>query len=145
MVSTLTAIKSALIVDDDPDSRELLKLMLEVQGISSWTTDSATEAQAFAAKARPSLILTDLWMRPVDGWTLTRALRASPQTREIPIIVTSGAVLGGERDIALLEDCHGFLSKPLDPGTFVEAVKSAIKPGRGTIKTRGRIDWWRQK
>lgn len=80
-----------LVVDDDSDKRELLKLALAVEGYEVHTAVNGREALDAIESLRPDLIISDVMMPEVNGFELTRQIRENPQTRYIPIILQSAA------------------------------------------------------
>lgn len=80
-----------LVVDDDPDKRELLKVTLALEGYEVRTATNGREALAAIASFQPDLIISDVMMPEVNGFELARQIRENPQTRYIPIILQSAA------------------------------------------------------
>ena len=93
-----------LIVEDDPDSRDILSKMISVQG---WKTQVAPDGQtalSLISNHLPVLILLDLMIPKVTGFEIIRKLRHDKETRDIPIIVISG--LGADERLQKLEVNH---------------------------------------
>jgi len=76
-----------LIVEDDAESREMLKVLLEARGYTLLCAGDGGEGFHLAVKQQPDLIITDLAMPEVDGFDLIRLLRQEPVTSAIPVIV----------------------------------------------------------
>jgi CheY-like chemotaxis protein len=104
-----------LIVDDEPDLRETLKLLLQMRGHTVSVAENGQEAVSTAARARPDVIVMDVRMPVMDGITATRLLHAQPETESIPVICTSG-YLGGEYSPrqAFVAGCVECLPKPME-------------------------------
>jgi len=101
-----------LIVEDDPALRESLRQTLEEGGYAARTADTGAAAfDALGAGQRPCLILLDLAMPGMDGWTFLQQARRQPAMAGIPIVVLSGRLLGPARDSALPAD--GYIRKPV--------------------------------
>ena len=79
--------KYILVVDDDPDLVETVAMMLESKGCEVGMAYDGIEAEESIKKRRPDLIILDIMMPRKDGYVLCAELKASPKTREIPIIL----------------------------------------------------------
>src|SRR5207248_3835551 len=104
---------TVLIVDDDVDARRIYGEYLRVKGMTAFSATDGRKAIEKANDLKPDVIVLDLAMPRVDGWTVLKSLRGSSWTRTIPIIVVS-AVSDG-RDEAYYAGCDGFLTKPCPP------------------------------
>jgi len=82
---------NVLVVDDDPDKRNLLAVALEMAGYQVHTANDGEAGLASVESHLPDLIITDVMMPKMDGYELARRVRANPQTRFIPIIIQSAA------------------------------------------------------
>lgn len=108
------AAKSVLIVDDDPQNLELARNLLVHHGYDVHTAVTAEQVLQIIQAASPRLILLDLQLPGLDGFALTRQLKADPGTRHIIIVgVTDHALKGVERR-AQEAGCDGYVAKPLD-------------------------------
>jgi two-component system, chemotaxis family, chemotaxis protein CheY len=105
--------KRVLIVDDDPDTVHLVQTIVELEGYEVRSARNGAEALSVINDSyKPDLILLDLMMPVMDGWTFSRTVRQSETTRETPIIVLSGV-----HDIRRRVDglpIDGYLAKPFD-------------------------------
>lgn len=109
----MTTKRSILLVDDDADVRESIGEALEEGGYHVATAPNGKEAlrQLRADDVRPDLILLDIMMPEMDGWTFRKEQRQDPTIASIPVIVFTA--YGAPRDIAKQLDAAGFLKKPL--------------------------------
>lgn len=111
-----------LIAEDHPDSREALGALLEAFGFEVILAVNGIEAVAFARRDRPDLILMDVMMPALDGLEATRQLRASPETRDIPIITLTA--LDQAREKALDAGADDFLAKPINSRVLFSKLTS---------------------
>jgi DNA-binding response OmpR family regulator len=114
---------SILLVEDDPDTRELYRLALIVAGFRVIAVGDGVEALRFVERERPTLIVLDLGLPSLSGADVQRELAAQTDTRDIPIVVVTGS------EVATL-DPSGFaciLRKPATPDAVVEAVINCLK------------------
>jgi two-component system, cell cycle response regulator DivK len=115
-----------LVVDDYDDTREVVKLLLEMAGHIVIEAANGREAVEIATVSVPDLILMDLAMPVMDGLTATRMLRAQPETAAIRIVaVTANGNHPSWREAALLSGCDGCYGKPLAFESLSEIIGSA--------------------
>jgi CheY-like chemotaxis protein len=118
-----------LVVDDEPDARDLLRTVLEYCGALVTVSSSATEALATLERITPDVILTDIAMPTRDGYWLTNAIRQLPGGRgdKVPIVAITahGEQHGPERTLGA--GFQGHLRKPLDPWELCRALSSLVR------------------
>jgi PAS domain S-box-containing protein len=112
----------ALIVDDDADARELLTFLLEVNGAMVTTADSAVQALHLIEQSRPDILLSDIGMPDMDGYTLLRTIRQSEKNRSIPAIALTAYAGDLDRQQAIQVGFHHHVTKPIDPDTVTAIV-----------------------
>ena len=111
-----------LIVDDNPVNLKLARVLLEGAGHEIRTAADAEEALEVLKTWRPELILMDLQLPGMDGLSLTRQLKADPDTRGIVIVALTAYAMKGDDEKAYASGCAGYITKPLDTRTFAETV-----------------------
>jgi diguanylate cyclase (GGDEF)-like protein len=104
-----------LVVDDDPDKSELLKVALAMEGYEVHTATNGREALLAIESFQPDLVVSDIMMPEVNGYELARRIRENPRTRYIPIILQSAARIEAE-DFRLGEEVGalGFITNIAD-------------------------------
>ena len=128
-----------LLVDDDFDFRELIRLLLEANGYRTAACASPEEAAVLIAAQPPDLILTDLMMQTLDaGFAFIRRLRQDPRTSAIPVILVTA--IGAQRHLDFsprsAEDraalgVQAFFDKPVEPGALLAAVRDLLERNAG--------------
>ena len=103
-----------LYVEDNPDNRLLVRRILFAEGYSLVEAKDADEAIGVLNKSRPDLILMDINMPGVDGYTLTTKIKSMPGFERVPIIAITANVMRGDRERTLQAGCDGYIQKPLD-------------------------------
>src|SRR3982750_4731166 len=103
-----------LIVEDDDDSRLMLKTLLEMKGYSVMEASNGVQATEMIASQRPSMLIMDLQLPKLHGFAVTRHVRQSEDTRNIPIVIISGHDPTQHRPLALAAGCNEYLTKPID-------------------------------
>ena len=122
-----------LIVDDEPDTVELISFNLRSAGYEAFAAADGGEALRKARDARPDLIILDLMMPELDGLEVNKLLRADPRTAAIPVIVFSMLAAAQRASEA---GANAFLRKPLVESLFMAAVQNAILPQLATRETQ---------
>ena len=115
-----------LIVDDDVDARAMYGEYLRAMGCVVFTASNGAVAIEKASALRPDVIVMDLAMPKVDGWTATSRLKASDRTQRIPVIALSAVELS--RDSASAAGCDGFLAKPCLPELLWWQIRAVLGP-----------------
>ena len=117
------AAKTILIVDDDLQLARLLEVAFTAAGYRTIVAKDGAAACVEVEIAHPDLIIMDVFMPVIDGTTFGRIVRASPATRDMPIIVMSGTA---SLDQVLPVAIDGFLAKPFDIDVLLRLVVSLI-------------------
>ena len=107
------------VVDDHVDTREGFAEYLRQSGFDVLTAGDAVELRSLLAKATPAVVLMDVQMPRVDGWTLTREIKANERTRGVRVVVVSASVGEGFRRAADAAGADALICKPCDPHLIV--------------------------
>ena len=119
--------KRILVVEDDEDSRRILRDLLTTAGFQLLEAEDGEQGIAAAEAQWPDLILMDIQLPIVDGYEATRRIKASPELRSIPIIVvTSQAFSDGEAK-ARAAGCDDFIAKPYSPRQLLAKVNEQLR------------------
>ena len=117
---------SVLVVDDDRDARAMYRMYLVHVGCKVRTARDGHMAISKANTWTPDVIVMDLAMPKLDGWTATRSLKSAPATAHIPIIALSAAAEA--REEAREAGCDGFLAKPCQPDMLWWEIRALLNP-----------------
>lgn len=119
--------QTLLVVDDEPDIRELARLSLErVGGFAVLTAGSAEAALAAVEQSSPDLVLLDVMMPGTDGPTLLQRIRATPGGAQVPVVFLTASVQDHQLAELHALDVRGVLSKPFDPMTLPDQVRAVV-------------------
>jgi CheY-like chemotaxis protein len=122
-----------LVVEDFPNILELLEVTLRFKGYRVNTARNGEEALAHIAIEHPALVITDILMPKMDGYTLAYRLRSHPDTCQIPLIFLSATYLTPEdKKFALSLGAARFLEKPVDTEEFLLTVAEVLSSGPAT-------------
>ncbi len=103
-----------LVIEDNADNRTLITDILSALAYTVIEAIDGEQGVAKAAAERPDLILMDLSLPQMDGWTATRQIKANPELAHIPIIALTAHAMVGDREKALEAGCDDYISKPID-------------------------------
>ena len=120
---------SVLLVEDNDDSRDMLKVMFEQHGMETTAVDSAAAALSAIEKIQPDILVSDVGLPGEDGYSLIRKIRLlSPeQGGAVPAVALTGYASLQDRTEALDSGYQEHLSKPVDIEKLIELVKSLVK------------------
>lgn len=116
-----------LIVDDNVTNLKLVRVLLETEGYTIRTASHASEALRVLLDFRPQLILMDIQLPDIDGLTLTRQLKADPQTADITVVALTAYAMKGDEEKALASGCSGYITKPVDTRQLVRQVEQYLE------------------
>jgi two-component system cell cycle response regulator DivK len=103
-----------LYVEDNPDNRMLVRRILLSEDYSLLEAKDAHQALSLLETAKPDLILMDINMPDMDGYTLTAKIKAIPGFERVPILALTANVMRGDKEKTLEAGCDGYIQKPID-------------------------------
>jgi CheY-like chemotaxis protein len=112
-----------LVVEDNMDTHELVHFILEKSGFETFLAVNGRDGVTAARKQKPDLIIMDLSMPEIDGWTATGLIKRDMQTSAIPLIALTAHALPGDRQRAMDAGCDEYITKPMDLDDLVDAVQ----------------------
>ena len=119
-----------LVVEDVPDILVLLVETLKFKGYNVVTATNGLEALEVIKKQRPALIITDILMPKMDGFSLVHQLRLEPSTRNIPVVFLSATYVAPEdKEFALTIGVTRFIEKPVDMEAFFPMIDKLLADG----------------
>ena len=112
-----------LYVEDNPDNRMLVRRILLSEDYSLLEATNATEALETLKTAKPDLILMDINMPDMDGYTLTAKIKSMPGFEKMPILALTANVMRGDKEKVLEAGCDGYIQKPIDFDELLREVE----------------------
>jgi two-component system cell cycle response regulator DivK len=103
-----------LYIEDNFDNRMLVRRVLAAEGYEVVEAENAGNALEWLKTGRPDMILIDINMPDMDGYTLTARIRALEGFADIPIVALTANVMRGDREKSLEAGCDGYIQKPVD-------------------------------
>ncbi len=119
-----------LIIEDNRENLELMRFLLEASGHAAITARNGAEGLDLVIRCAPDLIVCDIQMPVLDGFSVVRQLRALEGRKDTPCVAVTALAMPGDRTRALAGGFDGYISKPIDPETFVAELERHLGPGR---------------
>ena len=119
--------KRVLVVEDNMDTYELVRFILEKNGYETFLAMNGRDGVNAAIKQKPDLIIMDMAMPEMDGWTATAMIKKKgAATAHIPLIALTAHALPGDRQRAMDSGCDEYVTKPMDLSELVEIVNEWV-------------------
>ena len=119
-----------LLIEDNPANLELMSYLLGSFGYSAATATDGGAGLAAALAGPLDLIVCDIHMPGADGYEVARGLKADPATRAVPLVAVTALAMVGDREKVLAAGFDGYVTKPIDPETFVRQVEAYLPPDK---------------
>lgn len=116
-----------LVIEDNEQNLYLITFLLEKNGLEVIAARNGPDGLKLAAECLPDLILLDIQLPKMDGYTVARKLRENPVLKDVPIVAVTSYAMKGDRERALEAGCTGYVEKPINPDTFVDTIKSYLR------------------
>ena len=116
-----------LLVEDNQMNRDMLSRRLRRKGFEVLLATDGQEGISLARSGAPDLILMDMSLPTMDGWTAARLLKSDTDTRSIPIIALTAHAMRGDRDKALDAGCDEYETKPVNLARLLGKIESLTK------------------
>lgn len=117
-----------LIVDDDESARRLVSAMLKPYGYEVIPARDGAEGIELTNIHKPAVVLMDVVMPKIDGYTALGEIKKNPQTSSIPVIMLTGIYIARGKELAEVLGSNGYLTKPFSRKELVEAVAKFARP-----------------
>ncbi|RYG47284.1 response regulator, partial [bacterium] len=117
--SQLDAHATVLVIDDDAAARDMMGRILAKEGYRAEFATSGEEGIRLAKQLRPAVVTLDVFMPGMDGWAVLQALKADPETADIPVIIAS---MGADRSVGFALGASEYIPKPIDRSRLVDVL-----------------------
>lgn len=119
--------KLIMYIEDNPDNRRLVVRVLAAEGYDIVTAGNAKEGLSLLRNLRPVVILIDINMPEIDGFTLTAKLHEMKHLDGVPVVAITANVMKGDREKTFAAGCDGYIQKPINVDLFPQQVAKFIK------------------
>ena len=116
-----------LYVEDNPENRLLIRRILQAEGYTVLEASNAYQAIDLVKTENPDLILMDINLPEMDGYTLTARLKTMPKLSTVPLIALTANVMRGDRERTLEAGCDGYIQKPVDVDALPIQINRFLK------------------
>ncbi len=116
-----------LLVEDDEMNRDMLSRRLIKRGYEVAIAVDGEQGVAMAGSGSPDIILMDMSLPGIDGWTATRQVKADDATRAIPVIALTAHAMAGDREKALEAGCDDFDTKPVELQRLLGKIEGLLE------------------
>ncbi len=121
-----------LIIEDNEQNLYLTRFILEQRGYKTQEARDGPAGIALAEASPPALILLDIQLPEMDGYTVARNLRNIASLHTIPIVAVTSYAMVGDREQVLASGCDGYIEKPINPDTFINEIETYLHRPRGS-------------
>lgn len=111
-----------LYIEDNDQNFYLVHFILNANGFDVLRGRDGKEGIDLATTILPDMILLDIQLPVMDGYTIARELRKLPATSVTPIIALTSYAMAGDREKAMAAGCTGYIEKPINPKTFIDQI-----------------------
>jgi len=115
-----------LLVEDNEMNRDMLSRRLQRKGYEVVLAEDGGQGVSMAQKETPDVILLDMSLPVIDGWTAARELKAGAATRAIPIIALTAHAMSGDREKALEAGCDDYDTKPVELPRLLGKIETLL-------------------
>ncbi len=112
-----------LVIEDNEQNMYLVTFILEKYGYQVAQARNGDVGLAQARQQKPDLILLDIQLPVMDGYTVARELRKIEALAKVPIVAVTSYAMPGDRENTLAAGCTGYIEKPIDPDTFITQIE----------------------
>ena len=125
-----------LLVEDHQEIWDFLSRRLKRRGYEVVIAEDGQQGLDKARSESPDILLLDMNLPVMDGWTVAKTLKADAATSAIPIIALTAHAMAGDREKALAAGCDDYHAKPIDFSQLVTQIEAALAPGAQTLPER---------
>ncbi|MGD8243126.1 MAG: response regulator [Desulfobacterales bacterium] len=122
---------TVLVIEDNAKNMKLVRLLLQMENFRVLEAVNAEKGIALARQDRPDLILMDIQLPGMDGLQATGLIKADPQLGAIPVVALTSYAMEGDKACALEAGCDGYITKPIDTESFIDIIRTYIRPPSG--------------
>ena len=120
--------RTVLLIEDNEQNRYLATFLLEHHGYRVISAADGPLGLELAPRLAPDLVLLDIQLPGMDGYSVARGPRALPELARTPIIAVTSYAMVGDREKSLAAGCTGYIEKPINPDTFVAEIERCAPP-----------------
>jgi CheY-like chemotaxis protein len=117
-----------LVVEDNPLNMKLIRTILTLDGIQVLEAESAEQGIEICLADTPDLVLMGIALPGMDGLEATRIIKKNERINHVPVIALTAHAMDGDEEKSYEAGCDGYMTKPIDTGTFMTSALSYLGP-----------------
>ena len=121
---------TVLVIEDDPKTLQFVTWVLELEGYCVLQAEDGNEGLRLARERQVALVLLDLRLPGLDGWSVLKKIKRSPELAALPVIVFTASIAVKEQKRALRMGAADYLTKPISASSLGEVVNRICRPKR---------------
>ena len=118
--------KRILVIEDQEDNRQIVRDLVTASGYELIEATTGEDGLEAATREQPDLILMDIQLPGIDGYEVTRRIKADPKLSKIPIIAVTSYALSGDDKKAFAAGCDGYVTKPYSPRLLLAKIREYL-------------------
>ena len=122
----MMATRKILIIEDNPINRKIMRDLMHIHRYETVEAVNGVEGVKMAQEILPDLIMMDIQLPELDGYSATKQIKANTLTQKIPIIAVTSFAMSGEADKAKEAGCDAYITKPIDIHQVIKQVKEFL-------------------
>jgi len=122
--------RKILLIEDNEQNRYLTTFLLEKNGYEVFSASDGPQGIELAGRILPLVILLDIQLPSMDGYTVACKLRTNQALANMPIVAVTSCPMAGDREKMIAAGCDGYIEKPINPDTFVAEIERYITEAR---------------
>lgn len=115
--------KRILVIEDNEQNLYLVRFILEKNNYEVISASDGKTGIEMAFNLKPDLILLDIQLPEMDGYSIASKIRENPSFSKMPIVAITSYAMPGDKEKAIASGCNGYIEKPIDPDTFMIKVQ----------------------
>jgi two-component system cell cycle response regulator DivK len=119
-----------LYIEDNPENRLLVRRVLEAEGYTVFEAADGPSGLEAARETVPDLILLDISLPEIDGYTLAGRFQDMSELKDVPVLAVTANVMKGDRERSLAAGCNGYIAKPIDIDRLPGQIERALRGSR---------------
>jgi len=116
-----------LVIEDNEQNLYLMRFLLEKNGFTVIEATDGISGVELAKKEKPDLILLDIQLPRMDGYSVAREIKNNAALNKTPIVAVTSYAMAGDRERAIASGADGYIEKPIDPDKFIEQITKHLK------------------
>ncbi|HEY9077298.1 MAG TPA: response regulator [Anaerolineaceae bacterium] len=125
-----------LLIEDNERNRYLTTFLLEKYGYQVVQAEDGQTGLLLAQQIKPALILLDIQLPGMDGYTVARELTKNTTLQDIPIVAVTSYAMVGDRERIMAAGCVGYIEKPINPMTFMREIEQYLSAAITKLKDK---------